>query len=78
MKIIATGSSAFDIMKISGEHLTGRSYQFKLYPLAQMELKKTETYIECIQKLEERLIFGSNPELLQFEGIEEKKMYLVN
>jgi uncharacterized protein len=78
MRIIATGSSAFDIMNISGEPLTGRSYQFNLYPVSQLELKKTESIIESIQRLEERLIYGCYPELLHFAGIEEKKMYLIN
>jgi predicted AAA+ superfamily ATPase len=78
IKVIATGSSAFDIMNISGEPLTGRSYQFNLYPIAQMELVKTETLIESSQRLEERLIFGSYPEILQITGTEEKKLYLIN
>jgi predicted AAA+ superfamily ATPase len=76
LTILATGSSSFDLLNKAGEPLTGRQIQFNLYPLAQLELKETETYIETIQNLEERLIYGSYPEIIQFQTDKEKADYL--
>ena len=77
LTILATGSSSFDLLNKAGEPLTGRQIQFNLYPLAQLELKETETYIETTQNLEERLIYGSYPEIIQFKTNKEKADYLI-
>lgn len=76
LTILATGSSSFDLLNKTGEPLTGRQIQFSLYPLSQLELKETETYLETVQNLEERLIYGSYPELLQLNTYTEKSDYL--
>ena len=76
LTILATGSSSFDLLNKAGEPLTGRQIQFNLYPLAQLELKETETYIETTQNLEERLVYGSYPEIIQFKTNKEKADYL--
>ena len=76
LTILATGSSSFDLLNKAGEPLTGRQIQFNLYPLAQLELKDTETYIQTTQNLEERLIYGSYPEIIQFQTNKEKADYL--
>lgn len=76
LTIIATGSSSFDLLNKAGDPLTGRQYQFHLYPLSQLEIKAQETYIETIQHLEERLIYGSYPELFQLSSYREKAEYL--
>ena len=76
IKIIATGSSTFDLNNKLGEPLTGRQYTFNLYPLAQMELSKTETAMQTHSRLEERLIYGSYPELLHKKSAEDKIEYL--
>lgn len=74
--IIATGSSSFDLQNSSGEPLVGRSLEYKLYPIAQVEIMKMETILETKNNLEDRLIYGSYPELWQIETIEEKQEYL--
>jgi predicted AAA+ superfamily ATPase len=76
LTILATGSSSFDLLNKAGEPLTGRQIQFNLYPLSQLELKETETYLETVQNLEERLIYGSYPELFQLKTYTEKSVYL--
>lgn len=76
LTVLATGSSSFDLLNKAGEPLTGRQIQFNLYPLSQLELKETETYLETVQNLEERLIYGSYPELLQLNTYTEKSDYL--
>ena len=76
LKIIATGSSVFDLSNKLGEPLTGRKYTFYLFPLAQMEYSGSENLVETRARLEERMIYGCYPELLSLTGNDEKEVYL--
>lgn len=76
IKIIATGSSIFDLNNTLGEPLVGRKNTLYLFALAQMEYSKHENYKQTTEKLEERLLFGSYPELIQYSDWEDKKEYL--
>jgi hypothetical protein len=78
LTIIATGSSAFDLSNQTGEPLTGRRYTYYLYPIAQAELAKHENILQTRQNLEERLIYGSYPEIFSLENLKEKEEYLKN
>ena len=76
LKVIATGSSTFDLSNKIGEPLVGRKNTIYLFPLSQMEFNKLETYKKTSEKLESRLIFGSYPELEKYVNWEEKREYL--
>ena len=76
LTIIATGSSSFDLMNKSGEPLTGRSYQYTLYPVSQQELGKHEGFVNTQQQLEDRLVYGTYPEVVLMDSADEKKAYL--
>ena len=76
IKVIVTGSSMFDLTNQLGEPLTGRKITFQLYPIAQMEYQKEDNLVKTKSNLEERLIYGSYPELLQYTSNEEKTAYL--
>lgn len=76
LRIVVTGSSAFDLANVSGEPLTGRAYFHQLYPLAQRELAPYENQLETLQRLEDRLLFGSYPELLQLTRLTDQQDYL--
>jgi predicted AAA+ superfamily ATPase len=76
LTVIATGSSSFDLMNKSGEPLTGRSYQYTLYPISFAELESTHGYITANQQIEERLVFGSYPEVITMDTDEERETYL--
>ncbi len=43
LKIIISGSSAFDISNLTGEPLTGRKINFTLFPICESEIMETET-----------------------------------
>ncbi len=64
IKIIATGSSSFDLANTTGEPLTGRKYTLKLFPLAQFEIQNIEQPFQRVANLEKRLIYGSYPEVI--------------
>ena len=76
LTIIATGSSSLDLMNKSGEPLTGRHFQINLYPFAQLELGSNENLLETRQNLEERLVYGSYPEIINLKTFAEKGAYL--
>ena len=76
LKILVTGSSAFDLLNISGEPLTGRSITIPLYPIWQGEL--SENAIQTKQNLDDRLVFGSYPELWHLNTSHEKQRYLLD
>lgn len=76
VKLIATGSSAFDLAQNIGEPLTGRKYTLKLFPLAQSEINEIESTLQTKSNLENRLIYGSYPEVITSQGNQEKARYL--
>jgi predicted AAA+ superfamily ATPase len=74
--VIVTGSSSFDLVYATGEPLVGRNLVYQLYPISQVELSAVEDYITTSRNLEERLIYGSYPELWHMDGAQEKENYL--
>ncbi|NCO98437.1 ATP-binding protein [bacterium] len=76
--ILVTGSSSFDLKNKVGEPLVGRSVSFHLYPLAQLELEKSESLIETQNNLPERLIYGSYPQVVTASNTMAKKKQLEN
>ncbi len=76
VRVIITGSSAFDISNKIGEPLTGRKITFQLYPFSQSEFNQAESIIETHGRLRERLVFGSYPELIHIDGKDKKEKYL--
>ena len=76
IKVIATGSSMFDLANKLGEPLVGRKNTLFLYPLSQIEFSNYENYKQTAENLETRLIFGGYPELTQYSSWEEKQNYL--
>ncbi|KJF43979.1 ATP-binding protein [Draconibacterium sediminis] len=74
--IIVTGSSSFDLSNKIGEPLTGRSTTRILYPLSINELFPETGGMKIREQLENLIIFGSYPEALTSEDINEKTEYL--
>lgn len=76
IRVIVIGSSAFDLANLSGEPLTGRAYFHELYPISQQELMEQENALQTLQNLEDRLIYGSYPELWNLPFSVTKAEYL--
>jgi len=70
LSVFVTGSSAFDLRSNIGEPLTGRSKFYNLYPFSIDEFK--EDYLTSKQKLENRLIFGLYPQVVNAVNDQEK------
>lgn len=72
IRVIATGSSSFDLAHQIGEPLTGRKNTVTLYPISQLELLRVANKHELKEKLHEFLIFGSYPEVITAKTNKEK------
>lgn len=68
VQVIATGSSAFELRNRLNEPLTGRKFEYYMYPISTNEIYKSTGYLDVKRLLESRLIFGSYPEVLSNEG----------
>ena len=77
LKIIATGSSSLDLASKVREPLTGRTWSHQLYPISISELAATRNRFEVDLLLEELLIFGSYPGVLNIGNHTEKRNYLL-
>lgn len=74
LTILATGSSSLDLVNTSGEPLTGRNISYLLYPITHAEWNPNA--IEARQQLDDRLIYGSYPEIFNLDSHTDKAVYL--
>ena len=72
VKVIASGSSSFQLASGLGEPLTGRRRTATLFPVAAMELDAEFGGMALRQRLDELLVFGSYPEVLVIGNAEDK------
>lgn len=63
LKVIATGSSSFELANQTAEPLTGRKTVFHLLPFAMGEVAQGSNKYELDQQLEEILLYGLYPEV---------------
>ena len=72
LRVIATGSSSFDLVQSVGEPLTGRKITLSLFPLAQSELATVYNRHELREQLPNFLIFGGYPAVVSAPTRNEK------
>ena len=78
MIILVTGSSSFDLSNKIGEPLTGRNIIRNLFSVSVIELYEQFGGMYVLQKLEELMIYGAYPEILNAPSADEKKEYLMS
>lgn len=64
VQVMATGSSAFELSGKVNEPLTGRKYEFMLYPLSFKEMTEHHGFLKEKAMLEHRMIYGYYPEIV--------------
>jgi len=74
VKVIATGSSAFDLANRINEPLTGRKWEYHLYPFSFAEMVNHHGLLEERRLLNYRLIYGYYPEIVNNPGEEEARL----
>jgi uncharacterized protein len=76
LKLLVTGSSSFLLSGRVSESLAGRKRIYTLLPVSVQELRDFYNPFELNDQLEERLIFGSYPEVITTINNAEKEEYL--
>ncbi|MBK5195293.1 MAG: ATP-binding protein [Proteiniphilum sp.] len=69
-QLLVTGSSAFELSNSINEPLTGRKFEYKLFPFSFNELSAASDLISEQRLLEKRIIFGSYPDVVNNPGNE--------
>jgi len=70
VQLIVSGSSSFDLGNKLNEPLTGRKWEYELFPVSWEEFEKKEGFIKAEQQIENRIIYGFYPEVLNNQGKE--------
>jgi uncharacterized protein len=71
VKVIATGSSAFELSNKINEPLTGRKWEYHLYPLSFGEMVAHTNLLEEKRLMHHRLLYGYYPEIVTSPGNEQ-------
>lgn len=77
IQVIATGSSAFELSSQVNEPLTGRKYEFMLYPLSFAEMVEYHGLLKEKRLIEQRMIYGYYPEIVTKPGEERELIKLL-
>jgi len=78
VQLIATGSSSFELADKTSEPLTGRKYEYFLYPLSLEENVGHYGLLEEKRMLKHRLVFGCYPEIVTKQGEEKELLRLLS
>ena len=78
IQVIATGSSAFELRDKLNEPLTGRKFEYQLYPLSFKEMVDKNGLLDEIRMLPHRLVFGYYPEVVTTQHDEERLLRLLS
>jgi len=77
VQVIATGSSAFERSGKINEPLTGRKYEMMLLPFSYAELVNHTDFLTEERSIEQRLIYGSYPEVINDPQNAEEQLKLL-
>ena len=79
VQLFVSGSSSFELNNLLNEPLTGRKWNYELLPISWEEYEKKHGYLVSEQQLENRLLYGFYPDILNNPGDEKELLQqLVN
>jgi len=70
IQLVVTGSSALELSNSINEPLTGRKLEYRLFPISWQELISYSGYLDALSQLEQRIIFGMYPDVINNMGNE--------
>ena len=76
VQVVASGSSAFELRNRLNEPLTGRKFEYQMFPISSSEIIDTFGLMEERRTLENRLVYGSYPDIVMHP--EEARQYLTD
>jgi len=71
VQLLVSGSSPLDISNEMNEPLTGRKFEYRMFPVSWEEWQQHNDYLTVQQQLEDRLLYGMYPDVLNRVGDEE-------
>jgi len=72
VQLIVSGSSSFDLGNELNEPLTGRKWEYELFPISWEEYESSIGFLKSEQQLENRLLYGFYPEVINNQGNEKE------
>jgi uncharacterized protein len=69
-QLIVTGSSSLDLSNLINEPLTGRKFEYQLFPVSFAEMCEETGYLETRRRLDNYLIYGTYPDIINNPGNE--------
>lgn len=72
VQLAVTGSSALELSASINEPLTGRKYEYNLFPFSTNELVKNTSMLEEMRRLKTRLVYGFYPDVVNNPGSEKE------
>jgi len=74
VQLFVSGSSSFDIGNELNEPLTGRKWEYELFPISWEEYEDKIGLIKSEQQIENRLLYGLYPEVINNQGKERETL----
>ncbi len=78
IQLLITGSSSLELADLTNEPLTGRKWEYFMFPISWKELSDSVGYSNALLQLENRLIFGMYPEVVINVGEERERLNLLS
>jgi predicted AAA+ superfamily ATPase len=72
VQLIATGSSSFDLSNQVNEPLTGRKWEYRMYPLSFAEMVAHHGLLNEKRLIPHRLVYGYYPDVVSHAGSEKE------
>lgn len=74
VQLFVSGSSSFDLGNECNEPLTGRKWEYEMFPITWEEYEARIGFLKSEQQLENRLLFGFYPEVINNQGNEKETL----
>ncbi|WP_310589330.1 ATP-binding protein [Dyadobacter sp. CY327] len=74
VQLVATGSSAFELANKVNEPLTGRKWEYKMFPISFGEMVNHHGLLEEKRLLPQRLVYGYYPDIVNHPGSEKETL----
>ncbi|MEX2514177.1 MAG: ATP-binding protein [Cyclobacteriaceae bacterium] len=72
VQLLVSGSSSFDLGNELNEPLTGRKWEYELFPISWEEYENNIGFLKSEQQLENRLLYGFYPDVINNQGNEKE------
>lgn len=77
VQLVATGSSAFELANRLNEPLTGRKWEYRIFPLSFAEMVAHHGLLDELGLLTHRMVYGYYPEVVTSQGNEREVLHML-